>query len=127
MEDYKNYIGLYNYAYRQMRDKAIEAMKMYGRELDFVKIGKKLLEEKHSEVYEEDIEDWKSEYLYSCIFEGKHEMLYNCLITKVRYNEVHKGLEVYLEDDTGYINDWFSMSWITFGDESVYMSILYFL
>ena len=124
MNEKRDFVRRYIDAYRQMVEEATKAMKEYDKELDIVEIGKKILEKNLSEVYEEDIDDWKSENLNSCIIEGRHEILYACSIVKVRYNTEKECIEVYLEDGEGCIHDWYTTSWITYGEEGVYMTIL---
>lgn len=127
-----DHVRFYLDAYKSMKQAAIEAIKNYGKELDIREACKLMyMKQQHyktdDEIPEDELLDFIQFNTYSCVFCGKHEDLYPVNIMKVRYDESSKDIEVYLESDEGYIADWYPVSWISYEEAAVYMSILDFL
>lgn len=127
-----DHVRFYLDAYKSMKQAAIEAIKNYGKELDIREACKLMyMKQQHykteDEIPEDELLDFIQFNTYSCVFCGKHEDLYPVNIMKVRYNESSKDIEAYLESDEGYIADWYPVSWISYEEAAVYMSILDFL
>jgi hypothetical protein len=131
MKTNEDYINDYNEAYRAMKERAIELMKERGGILEVLEVGKKLIMKENgyhdeSEIYEDELEDWKCENLYCCTFEGKHEDVYLPNIYMVRYNEKFDDLDAYLEDEYD-LAEWVPASMIGFGRECLYMTVLEYI
>lgn len=125
----KDYLDNYLAAYKELRIAATEKMKNRGSELDVREYGKRLLMLKNNytsedEIYDDEFDDWFYSNVYSCVFAGKHDILYCAYITKVRYNTELDELEVYLESDDGYVNDWYSESWVGWDRDAIFITIM---
>lgn len=128
----KDYVNNYFAAYKEMKNAAIDAIKNYGKTLEVYEICKQLLMERmgyknESEILEDEFNVFISENTFSCVMEGKHGTVYIVNIVMVRYNERTETIDVYLESDDGYVAEWFPISWVSFGQDFVYQTILEFV
>ena len=132
-----DYVQDYLDVYRTMREKAIEVIKNYGKELDVEQILKKRIMKENGldKIPEFGTPEWdaiSSDYdnlIYSEVYYGgfvtRHDYIYSVQILKVRYKD--GNVEVYLHSDDGYIDDWYDSSEVSFDADSVYMTILTFI
>ena len=117
---------------RNLRKKGEEVIKAYGKELDVIEIGRQRIMEEYgykdvSEVDDEQLQDWKVNVAYTCVYVGKHGYVYTPYILGVRYNESGGYVEVYLETDEGDISHWYPVSYVTYENNAVYETILEFI
>lgn len=122
------YIENYFDALKKMRDAANKAIKEYGKELDVREECKKILVSKYGynstdEIDDDELNDLFAELSYSCFFTTKHGFIYEVTVAKVRYNEKHDCIDVFLVSDGGDICEWLPIYYVSY-DEAVYMTIL---
>lgn len=132
MEKQINYVKNYLDAYKSLKKAAVEAIKNYGNVIDIKEKCKLILMEqqgykREDEIPDDELCDFVQYNTYSCALFVGDVTLYSANVVKVRYDGKAKEVEVYLESDEGYVDDWYPVSWVNYGEESVYFTILEFL
>ena len=125
------YVQDYLNAGVEMRIKAEEVLKDFGKELDVLDLCEQHLAERTGiKRGDENFEDAFREHVYAetyqCIYIDMYGNGTLCTIEKIKYNKETNNISVFLNSDEGFISEWFDTSQI-YDDEAVYMTILYFI
>lgn len=114
------YVDAYVEAYQEMKRKAIEAIKKYGKELDI----RQIIKDKNPDADDDELYSLIMNECYSVFYADNNGYIADCLIQGVRYNEERKRVEVVLHSSDGDIYEWMPTSYISGDDANVYMTIL---
>lgn len=132
MKTNKDFIEDYNKAFIAMRDKAVEVIKAFGRELDLMEIGIATVCQHDDLESEPELDDalheWCDAQLYNCGYKDDDGRYHLCTIIGVRWNEEHRRVEAHLSscsDDS--VDEWMPVAHIDNFSENVYRSVLEFI
>ena len=115
-----DYVAEYEKAYQEMKRKAIEVIKKYGKELDL----RQIIKDKNPEADDDELEAAMMDECYSVFYADRHGYIYDCMIQGVRYDNERKIVEVFLHSSGGDIDEWMPVYYINGDEDYAYMTIL---